>query len=82
MGQVITTPKGANSYRGSAERDPVVTFILPVRNRLLVRGENPAWGDEHPTLGELFPKLHLQCLGRLLTEPRMRVEVKLQLEEC
>ena len=57
-GQVIATLTEANSYCGCAERDPVVTFILPVRNYLLVCGEKPTRSEYHPVPGELFPKLH------------------------
>lgn len=72
----------ADSYRGYAERDPIVAFIFTIRGVLLICRKKPTGSEEHPALGKLFPQLHLQCLGRPLTELRMGVKVKLQLKRC
>ena len=79
MGQALATPTEANSYCGCAERNPVVTFTLTIGNTLLTWGEKPARSEDHPSVEERVPQLHLQRLGRLLAEVRMRAKVKLQL---
>ena len=75
-------PAKKNPHCGCAKGNSVVTFVYAIGNVLLICGEKPARSEEHPSLGELFPQLHFQRLGRLLAELRMRIKVKLQLERC
>ena len=56
-----------------------MTFILTIEDVVLIGREISTRSEEHPALGELFPQLHFQSIGRLLTELQMRVKVKLQL---
>ena len=72
----------AKSYCGCAERNPVVAFIFTIGGVLLVCRKKPAGSEEHPAQGKLFPQLHFQRLGRLLTEFPMGAKVKFQLKKC